>query len=148
MEALFTESEALTWSPATGQYRHSIWYAPGYVPAGRLVCGDASAEPRSEINPGKRRSVEPAHAAGARRVAAQPGQGHSAGSPALGFKQRSREFRLPNDTQQGTSSDRIVKRNGDGYRGCLQTLLHDPMAPALAHSGESVLFENATNLRA
>jgi hypothetical protein len=49
---------------------------------------------------------------------------------------------------KGAPSGRIVKRNGDGYRGCLQTLLHDPMAPALAHSGESVLFENATNLRA
>ena len=43
---------------------------------------------------------------------------------------------------------RIVMWNGDGYRGCLQTLLHDPMAPALALSGESVLFENARNLRA
>ena len=80
-------------------------------------------------------------------VAALPGPDQPGRSLALGFKPRSRELRLPNDTQQGAPSDRIVKRNGDGYRGCLQTLLHDPMAPALAHSGESVLFEKMANLR-
>jgi len=66
----------------------------------------------------------------------------------LGLKQRSREFRLPNNTQQRASSDRIVKWNGDGYRGRLQTLLHDLMASALARGSESVPFENATDLRA
>ena len=57
-------------------------------------------------------------------------------------------LRLPNDAQQRASSDRIVKWNGDGYCGCLQAPLHDLMAAALAHSRESVVFENATDLRA
>ncbi len=39
-----------------------------------------------------------------------------------------------------------MKRNGNGYRSRLQTLLHDPMTSTLAHGGESVLFEDATNV--
>lgn len=64
------------------------------------------------------------------------------------LKQRPREFRLPNDAQQRAASNRVVKRNGNSYRGCLQALLHDLMASSLAYSGESVLFKNPTNLRA
>ena len=66
----------------------------------------------------------------------------------FGLKQRLREFRLPNDAQQRATPDRIVKRNRNGYRRCLQTLLHDSMAALLADCGESVLFENPANLRA
>lgn len=66
----------------------------------------------------------------------------------FGFKRRSREFRLPNDAPQGSTPDRIVKRNGNGDRRFLQALLHDPVAALLPDCGESVLFENPTNLRA
>ena len=66
----------------------------------------------------------------------------------FGFKQRFREFRLPNDAPQGSTSDRIVKRNRNGYRRCLQTLLHDPVAALLPDGGESVLFENPTDFQA
>ena len=41
-----------------------------------------------------------------------------------------------------------MKRNGNAYRGCLETLLHNLMAASLPHSDESVLFQNATNFRA
>ena len=83
-------------------------------------------------------------------AALSPNRGLVSQSDSLpfGLKQRSREFRLPNDAQQRAASDRIVKRNRNGYRRCLQTLLHDPMAASLADRGESVLFENLTNLRA
>ena len=56
----------------------------------------------------------------------------------LSLKQRSGEFRLPNDAQQGTAWRVIVKRNRNCYRGRLQTLLHDPMAASLADCDESV----------
>jgi hypothetical protein len=69
-------------------------------------------------------------------------------SPLFSLKQRSREFRLPNDAQQRAAWGLIVKRNGNGCRCRLQTLLHDPMAASLANCDESVLFENPTNLRA
>src|ERR1035437_5940224 len=49
----------------------------------------------------------------------------------FGLKQRFREFRLPNDAPQGSASDRIVKRNRNSYRCCLQTLLHDSVAALL-----------------
>ena len=41
-----------------------------------------------------------------------------------------------------------MKRNRNGYRPCLQTLLHDLMVASLAHSNESVFFEDPANLRA
>ena len=112
------------------------------------VGGSLPPRQACRIHPGKRLSVAAALAAGVRHVAAKPEPGHSERSPALGLKQRSRELRLPNNAQQRASSDRIVEWNGNGYRGCLQTLLHDLMAPALAHGRESVVFENATDLRA
>src|ERR1035441_5235284 len=61
----------------------------------------------------------------------------------FGFKQRFREFRLPNDAPQGSTSDRIVKRNRIGYRRCLQTLLHDPVAALLPDGGESVFVRES-----
>jgi hypothetical protein len=66
----------------------------------------------------------------------------------FGLKQRSREFRLSNDAQQGAASQRVVKRNRNGYRRGLQTLLHDPMAASLTDLCESVLLQNPANLRA
>lgn len=67
---------------------------------------------------------------------------------ALGFEQGLREFRLANDAAQGSAADRVVQGNGNGYRGCLETLLHDPVAALLADRGESMLFENPANFRA
>lgn len=66
----------------------------------------------------------------------------------FGFEQRSRELRLPNDTQQRAAPDRIVKRNRNRYRRCLQAPLHDPVTASLADRSESILFENPANLRA
>jgi hypothetical protein len=55
---------------------------------------------------------------------------------------------LPNDTQQRTAANLIVKRNWNGYRRGFEALLHNLMAASLPHGDESVLFQNATNLRA
>ena len=63
------------------------------------------------------------------------------------LKQRSREFRLPNNTQKRAARGLIVKGYRNGYRRRLQTLLHDPMAASLADCDESVLFQNPTDLR-
>ena len=61
----------------------------------------------------------------------------------LGFKQRFREFRLPNDASQGSTPDRIVKRNRNGYCRFLQALLHDPVAALLPGCGESVFVRES-----
>lgn len=66
----------------------------------------------------------------------------------VGFKQRLREFRLPNDAPQGPTPDRIVERNRNCDCRSLQALLHDPVAALLPDCGESMLFENPANLRA
>ncbi len=53
----------------------------------------------------------------------------------LGFKQRFREFRLTNDASQGSTPDRIMKWNGNGYCRFLQARLHDPVAALLPGCG-------------
>jgi hypothetical protein len=66
----------------------------------------------------------------------------------LGLKLRPREFRPANDASERAAPEGIVKRNRNGYRRCLQALLHDLMATSLPHGDESVLLEDATNLGA
>jgi hypothetical protein len=38
----------------------------------------------------------------------------------------------------------MVQGNRDGYAGCLQTLLRDPVAAALANRGDPIPFQNQT----
>jgi len=62
------------------------------------------------------------------------------------LKKRSLEFRLPDDTAQRATSERIVKRNGNCYGRCLQMLLHDLMTSTLPDGDKSILLEDATNV--
>jgi hypothetical protein len=60
------------------------------------------------------------------------------------LKQCSGEPGLPDNAQQRTAPNRMVQGNRDGYAGCLQTLLRDPVAAALANRGDPIPFQNQT----
>jgi hypothetical protein len=58
------------------------------------------------------------------------------------FKQRFGQTGLADDALQCAAPEGIMKRHGDGNGRPLRLQLHDPVTAALAHSDESVLFEN------
>lgn len=58
------------------------------------------------------------------------------------FKQRLGKPGLANHAHESAAPEGVVKWHEDSDRGPLGLQLHDPVTTALAHSDESVLFEN------